>query len=439
MKKNIALALVFLLALVLFAGCGGGAEDAVRHGQERAEETVAEREQESAMPTGEPGSAAFSGGMIRVVTAPTIEVDNAYDFSEGLAVIARDGKRGYVNKYGEIVIPLIYDSVDYDIDYYNEPDPSGGRFHEGLAAVQKDGKFGYIDTDGNTVIPFAYMASGTFEDGRAYVSKDGISYGYIDKQGNEITPFIYEGAGYGTELLHFYSEGLARVRRPDGLFGFIDLNGNEVIPSKYVFALEFSEGWAFATTGDLFEYIDTSGEVVLRLDGYDRQVSSFENGLAVVQKDNKFGAVDKSGALVVPAVYDSMSNFEDNGLAIVEADNKFGAVDKSGELVIPTIYSGLDFFAKGVGVAYSANSKDVLIDTNGNVVFSNEEEYSFFDVPYNDGLSGLVIVRKDGKYGYMDASGKLIVPVIYDWATNFKEGLAWVELDGKWGVLEIEK
>jgi len=39
----------------------------------------------------------------------------------------------------------------------------------------------------------------------------------------------------------------------------------------------------------------------------------------------------------------------------------------------------------------------------------------------------------------MDTSGNLIVPLIYDYASFFDEGLAMVKKDGKYGILEIEK
>jgi hypothetical protein len=48
----------------------------------------------------------------------------------------KDGKWGFIDKTGRVVIPLIYD--------YVEP------FHEGLCRFLKDGKYGFIDKTGRS-------------------------------------------------------------------------------------------------------------------------------------------------------------------------------------------------------------------------------------------------------------------------------------------------
>ena len=40
------------------------------------------------------------------------------------------------------------------------------------------------------------------------------------------------------------------------------------------------------------------------------------------------------------------------------------------------------------------------------------------------------------KYGYQDASGKMVIPFLYDDANSFSEGLAAVLIDGKWGFID---
>jgi hypothetical protein len=44
-------------------------------------------------------------------------------------------------------------------------------------------------------------------------------------------------------------------------------------------------------------------------------------------------------------------------------------------------------------------------------------------------------VERDGQWGFMDKSGKLVVPPKYEDADFFVDGLARVELDGKWGYI----
>jgi hypothetical protein len=45
-------------------------------------------------------------------------------------------------------------------------------------------------------------------------------------------------------------------------------------------------------------------------------------------------------------------------------------------------------------------------------------------------------VLKNGKWGYIDTTGRLVVQPLYDRADSFSEGLAAVAVDGKWGYID---
>ena len=49
---------------------------------------------------------------------------------------------------------------------------------------------------------------------------------------------------------------------------------------------------------------------------------------------------------------------------------------------------------------------------------------------------GLARVELDGKWGFIDKSGKEVIPCVYDYAWGFSDGLAVVELNGKWGFID---
>ena len=55
----------------------------------------------------------------------------------------------------------------------------GARFSENLAAVKQNGKYGYIDRNGSVVIPFIFEKAGPFSEGLAAVSMDGFLMGFI--------------------------------------------------------------------------------------------------------------------------------------------------------------------------------------------------------------------------------------------------------------------
>ena len=54
----------------------------------------------------------------------------------------------------------------------------------------------------------------------------------------------------------------------------------------------------------------------------------------------------------------------------------------------------------------------------------------------NELSCGLSLVEKDGKHGYVNKDGKVIIAVIYDEGMNFAEGKAGVRIDNKWGFID---
>jgi len=51
--------------------------------------------------------------------------------------------------------------------------------------------------------------------------------------------------------------------------------------------------------------------------------------------------------------------------------------------------------------------------------------------------NGTAVVEKNGKYGYINKTGELVVPLIYDYAFYCSDGVGCVQKDGKWGIIEF--
>ncbi|MCL2838657.1 MAG: WG repeat-containing protein [Oscillospiraceae bacterium] len=115
-------------------------------------------------------------------------------FSYGRAGVMRDGRQGFIDRLGNEVIPVVYDSVR--------------EFSNGFARVERDGKWGLIDTLGNEVVPPRYdlIQDNHFSEGFAVVGIGDINnrrFGLIDRYGNEVIPVIYNSIRF--------SEGVAVV------------------------------------------------------------------------------------------------------------------------------------------------------------------------------------------------------------------------------------
>ena len=109
------------------------------------------------------------GGLMARNESPKDDKKDDRPYSEGLKAVEQDGKWGFVNREGELVIPYKY--------HYAR------SFHDGLAMVKLYGKWGYIDWFGNELIPIVFDEVTHFQDGHAFVKKDG-RVGLLDVAGN---------------------------------------------------------------------------------------------------------------------------------------------------------------------------------------------------------------------------------------------------------------
>ena len=169
----------------------------------------------------------------KMVIAPQFDATDG--FSEGLANVRVGQKWGYIDKTGQMVIPPQYDD--------------GNLFSEGLAPIMVGNKAGYSDQGGKIIIAPQYDGNGRFSEGLAAVGV-GDKWGFIDKTGQLVIPLLYFRAPVNLESrfpIPEFSEGLVGVgtgglhsNRTDG---YID-TGKTVVPPQYDDADKFSEGLA---------------------------------------------------------------------------------------------------------------------------------------------------------------------------------------------------
>ena len=157
-------------------------------------------------------------------------------------------------------------------------------FTEGLAIVEKNGKYGYVDTTGQVVIPIKYDDAAPISEGLAKVNENG-KYGFVDKTGQVVVPIKYDDA-------FLFSKGMAIVVQKDK-WGFVDKTGKVVIPIKYDDAYAFNEGLAAVKLNDKWGFVDTTDTVVIPIK-YD-DVFSFRGGSARVKLNGQWGKIDKAG------------------------------------------------------------------------------------------------------------------------------------------------
>ena len=348
-------------------------------------------------------------------------------------------------------------------------------FSDDLAVVcdKETDLYGFIDKKGNEVIPcqYSYIFSG-FNEGIAVVYKSSEEWCLIDKKGNEIASFDGQ---FRPGFHDGFNDGLMAVISPDyEKEGYIDKTGKVVIPAELdmdmcngPISTNFSEGlrrwYDYSTQKSIF--IDKTGNKVFECEG---EAEDFSEGLAAVSRctlDNDdfvccIGFVDKTGSEVIPFIFKHVGYFVD-GLCWAETENSCGFINREGKFELTGDYKTLVLdegiecgnyplcptFSEGLAWVCNKDGKFGYIDKTGKVVipFRYEAAYDdgaelFYQQPcynFHDGLARIWDKTTD-KYGYIDHEGNEVFPCLFDTADDMSEGLAVVMLDGKYGFIDAK-
>ncbi|MDP4145798.1 MAG: WG repeat-containing protein, partial [Bacillota bacterium] len=140
----------------------------------------------------------------------------------------------------------------------------------------------------------------------------------------------------------------------------------------------------------------------------------------------KWGFIDNKGSFVIKPNFDYAFDFQDNGLAIVGVSDVYGIINTSGNYVVVPKYDFIDQFSEGRAVATS-NAKSILIDERGEVL--NTRDYDFIG-SFKNGRALASGFNEEGKYlyGYLDRQGKEVIPLQYEFASDFVDGKAVVKI-----------
>ena len=115
------------------------------------------------------------------------QYNRAWNFSEGLAGVLKDGIVSFIKEDGELAFdktfPIYYDDDFCDIAF---------QFHHGLCVMKTmDDKWGLINTQGEWVVEPIYTTISAPRKGYRIVS-DGKFYGLISEKGQVVLPLEYD-------------------------------------------------------------------------------------------------------------------------------------------------------------------------------------------------------------------------------------------------------
>ena len=201
----------------------------------------------------------------------TTGFDKVDDFSEGYAVVEKDGNFYILNLENELKeIPSV-------VNLYSE-------FHNGLlCVVNKKNELGFLNTDGEIVIDFQYKS---------------IFHRILTDFNDDLCPV------YTKTIVNDYN-----------LSGYIDKQNNFVIPAEYYDNLGFHNGLSCVMYDSVYNGKGKSRTYKWKvIDAKNNDVCYFpegfyihdycENGICVYSTDDGYGYIGIDGEIITPAVFE---------------------------------------------------------------------------------------------------------------------------------------
>lgn len=137
-------------------------------------------------------------------------------------------------------------------------------------------------------------------------------------------------------------------------------------------------------------------------------------------ENRNIGFKDEFGNVIIKPIYVCANDFSED-LAAVGNENGWGFVDLFGNEVVRLQYFEVSDFHEGYALTYNPSLGCMYIDKNGNQV-STYYEYA---TDFHNGVAWVVV---DNKYGLIDKDFKFLINPSYNYAKQFDEnGLSLVQ------------
>ena len=183
----------------------------------------------------------------------------AYAFSDGLASVQKNGKYGYINIKGEVVIPLQYEEASPFVNgtaTVMYKDTINGKINRHFFMINKKGE--KISED------FDNISWRTRKSEMIMMARRGNKWGAINGIGQIKIPFIYDEVKGRLPQHASVSDHFVSVSQ-DGKWGFINLASSEnsvIVFPQYENVGVFSFGAAWVYDGQSYSFVDKTGSII---------------------------------------------------------------------------------------------------------------------------------------------------------------------------------
>lgn len=328
-------------------------------------------------------------------------------------------------------------------------------YEENTLKVQKDGKYGLINLDGTEILPCEYDSITTLKGVKnSLIVKKDSNVGLVRADGSIVVPVEYAEVEAVTSD---YANGYI-VKNANSKYGVIKSDGLVALECKYDKIDNIVDNNKYIVKIDgTWEVVAEDGTVYL--ENKVSNVADMNNGNVIVVENGKYGILNLAGEAVVPSEYESLVfMFDDKYIA--KKDGKFGIINLGNETLVEFKYSEInynkttdyikakaengnyDYMTRDLTVKLNAGEETILSNGFISIKYGSDVKYYNYKLEEKSNrdvftANTLFIIKENGKYGFVNKDGKVIVEAQYDDATEQNDyGFVAVKKDGKWGALD---
>lgn len=348
----------------------------------------------------------------------------------------------------------IFTSYDNIFTLQNYDEDNRLWYESNVLKVQKDGKFGLINLDGTEILPCEYDSISTMKGVKnAIIVKKDVNTGIVNTSGKIVVPVQYSTV----EAIEKSADNGYIVKSAESKFGVIKANGDIALEAKYEAIENMVDGNRYLVKENgVWKLIAEDGTSYL--DGKVDNVISMNNGDVIAKQNGKYGVLNIQTDLKIPFEYDDLAYLFDDKY-VAKKNDKYGIINTNNEVVTDYKYDEIiynnqteyvkgknanntyDYIAKNLSVKFTAGEETIL---NGFISIKNGSDVKYYNYKLEEKsnkdvytANTLFVIKENGKYGFVDKDGKVVVEAKYDDATEQNDyGYVGVKKDGKWGSLD---
>ena len=291
----------------------------------------------------------------------------------------------------------------------------------------------------------------------ALLIQKGQKYGIADNEGKIILePKYLEITNLGKDNKSGYI-----VKDESGKYGIVDYSNVKILENKYdQIAKIYGNDLYVVVENGKQKLINKTGEDVLT-EGFDEitHILKTQNTGVIYKVGEKFGVKSLTGEVTLEPTFDKLEEAK-VGTLVATKDGKVGLIDLAGVEKLPYQYNSIIYNEiADIYIAEDEKLNSHILDNNyslkqSGILINLDTEKGYFELRQNDEYKyynfkfeeksvkdvlpnrTLFADKKEGKYGFIDKDGNVLVDYIYDDVTEQNAyGYVGIKKDGKWGCV----